>query len=96
MYELKAEHISMLMVKVSKEGTGEFTIEKALRIYPINDQVFKYNQAILDHFRSKEIPMIKIAAQDQFLDATSKIYNINFDDIIPTYINKTGDLHKQL
>ena len=41
------------------------------------------------------ITMIKIIAQDQLLDATRKTDNINLDDI-PSDVNKTGGLPKEL
>lgn len=43
--ELRAEHFVELMSKVSTEATG--SIEKALRIYPTNQQVQEHSQAVL-------------------------------------------------
>ena len=37
--ELIVGHVSILMQKVNKEATDEFSMENTLRIYPANDQM---------------------------------------------------------
>ena len=68
--ELTANHIASLMDKVNTNMDGEFTIERALRIYPTNLQANDHNRKVLEHFRSKGTEIFKIRAQDQLLDAT--------------------------
>ncbi|GFQ95681.1 ATP-dependent DNA helicase [Trichonephila clavata] len=48
--ELQSEHFAILMNWLNKEPTGEFVIEKALRIYPTNQQVYNHNKTVLEHF----------------------------------------------
>ena len=43
---------------------------KALRIYPINDQVTKHNEKVLQCFEEKITVIYTIKAQDQLIDAT--------------------------
>lgn len=45
--EIKANHLSVLLQKVSSESTGEFSIDRALRIYPTNQQVHDHNDLVL-------------------------------------------------
>ena len=44
--EIRAEHFAILMNKVSKETIGDFFVQKALRIYPTNEQVNRHNQVV--------------------------------------------------
>lgn len=94
--ELTTEHFSDLMQKVSSNSSGEFSIEKALRIYPTNQQVNKHNSAVLEHFRKKNTQMFKIIAQDQLIDGSKKNDQIDINKIIHTDVNKTGGLPKEL
>ncbi|KAJ8719782.1 hypothetical protein PYW08_011957 [Mythimna loreyi] len=94
--ELTTEHFSDLMQKVSSNSSGEFSIEKALRIYPTNQQVNKHNSAVLEHFRKKNTQMFKIIAQDRLIDGSKKNDQININKILHTDINKTGGLPKEL
>ncbi len=48
--ELTSKHLEVLLNKVSTDTTGEFSIEKALRIYPTNDQVARHNEKVLQTF----------------------------------------------
>src|SRR5258705_12975096 len=45
--EMKPEHFAVLSGRVLKEPTGEFAIEKALRVYPTNKQVEEHSQAVI-------------------------------------------------
>src|SRR5271154_5268824 len=94
--ELSAMHFGTLLRKVSTEARGEFSIDKALRIYPTNQQVLDHNDSVLKYFRSKGTQMFRIIAQDQLLDTTRRTENISMDNIIPSDINKTGGLPKEL
>ncbi|GFY05803.1 ATP-dependent DNA helicase [Trichonephila clavipes] len=93
--EMTTEHFSDLMQKVSSNNSGEFSTEKALRIYPTNQQVNKHNAAILKHFR-KNTQMFKITPQDKLTDGTKNNYPIDINNIIHSDIYKTGGLPKEL
>ncbi|GFS64628.1 hypothetical protein TNCV_4684591 [Trichonephila clavipes] len=92
--EMTTEHFSDLMQKVSSNSSEEFSIEKALCIYPTN-QANKHYAAILEHFR-KNKQMFKITAQDQLIDGTKNNDQIDINNIIHSDINKTGGLPKEL
>ncbi|PRD28257.1 UNVERIFIED_CONTAM: hypothetical protein NCL1_32971 [Trichonephila clavipes] len=93
---MTTEHVFDLMQKVSSNSSREFSIEKALRIYPSNQQVNKHNAAVLEHLRKKNTQMFKITAQDQLLDGTKNNDHIDINNIIHSNINKTGGLPKEL
>jgi hypothetical protein len=84
------------MKQLNKKETGEFAIEKALRIYPTNQQVYNHNKTVLEHFRACGVTINKIVAQDTLVDCTWKNDKIDLNNIIPSDINKTGGLPKQL
>lgn len=93
--EIEAEHIRILMQKVSKEADGEFSIEKALRIYPTNKQVHDHNELVLKKFeRNARIYTVK--AQDRIIDSTRNIEDVELERIIPADVNKTGGLPAEL
>lgn len=95
--ELTANHIASLMDKVNTNMDGEFAIERALRIYPTNQQVNDHNRKVLEHFRSKGTEIFKIRAQDQLVDASRPFRDdAHLDTIIPNDINNTGGLSKEL
>lgn len=50
------------------EEAYEATIGKALKIYPRNDEVYKHNQRIMNHFKHKSITFYKIEAQNELID----------------------------
>ncbi|KAJ8868463.1 hypothetical protein PR048_029991 [Dryococelus australis] len=95
---LQSEHFVKLISKIntSSVATGEFSIDKALRIYPTNQQFNDHNHAVLEHFRAKGTTMFKIKAQDKLIDATKKAKNIDIETIIPPDINKTGGMPQKL
>ncbi|GFY50880.1 ATP-dependent DNA helicase [Trichonephila inaurata madagascariensis] len=84
------------MNRLNKEPTGEFVFEKALQIYPTNQQVYNRNKIVLEHFRPRAVTIIKIIAQDSLVDCTRKNDNIDLNKIIPSDINKKGGLSKEL
>ncbi|GFT69099.1 ATP-dependent DNA helicase [Trichonephila clavipes] len=93
--EMTTEHVFDLMQKVSSNSSREFSIEKALRIYPTNQQVNKHNAAVLEHLRKKNTQMFKIIAQDQLLDGTKNNDHIDINNIIHSNINtKQEDFQK--
>jgi len=55
---------------VNVNMVGEFSIERALRIYPTNQQVNENNRKVLEHFGTTGAEIFKIRAQDQLVDAT--------------------------
>ncbi|GBL75426.1 hypothetical protein AVEN_194612-1 [Araneus ventricosus] len=87
--EMRTEHFAILIEKINKESTGEFAIDKALRIYPTLQQVNDHSRAVLDFFKAKGTQMYKIKEQDKLVDATRNLENTNLKDIIPIDINKT-------
>ncbi|XP_008182247.1 ATP-dependent DNA helicase PIF1-like [Acyrthosiphon pisum] len=95
--ELMQSQIEILINKQSTDTDGEFALEKALRIYPTNDQVNNHNQKVLNYFKSKGVKMWKIKAQDKLVDSTRKLNNDNtIDSIIPKDNDKTGGLPKEI
>lgn len=93
--ELTTSHMSVLMSRVSTETDGEFSVEKAMRIYPTNKQVETHNNKVLQYFREKNVKMFTIRAQDSLVDATRPLNN-SIDTVISDDINKTGGLPREL
>ena len=48
--ELTSKHLAILLGEVSKDAVNEFTIEKALRIYPMN---YQHNEKVLQYFEER-------------------------------------------
>lgn len=94
--ELKGPHFDLLLSKTLVDATGEFALNKAIRIYPLRAQVDAHNNAVLEYYRSQGERIYKIKAQDHVADATRNVENVNLDNIIPADINKTGGLPKEL
>lgn len=92
--ELREQYMVVLMDKVRQEATGEFSIGRALRIFPTNKQVQDHNQAVLQYFKAKNTQMFKIKAQDRLVDKPDE--NIDYDKITPKDINKTAGLPREL
>ncbi|XP_054746145.1 ATP-dependent DNA helicase PIF1-like [Anastrepha obliqua] len=94
--EMTSRQLEILLEKVSTDATNEFSIEKALRIYPTNDQVARHNEKVLQSFENKGTVIYTIKAQDQLIDATRNLGNKDLNSVIPNDINKTGGLPKEL
>ncbi|GFR18844.1 ATP-dependent DNA helicase [Trichonephila clavata] len=94
--ELTSKHLEILLGKVSTDAINEFSIERALRIYPTNEQVARHNEKVLLYFENKGTTIYTIKAQDQLIDATRNLGNKDLDSVIPDGINKTGGLPKIL
>ena len=94
--EMNSNHLNTLLKKVSKREDGQFSIERAIRIYPTNDQVKKHNKKVLRHFRKKRVEMYTFKAQDQIIDSTKNLNKVNIDNIISKDINKTAGLPTNL
>jgi ATP-dependent exoDNAse (exonuclease V) alpha subunit len=94
--EMRSEHLQVLVGKVSDERTGEFALERALRIYPTNDQVAEHNEAVLQYFRNLGTNIQQINAYDQLINSTANDRHLNLERITPDDINKTGGLPKRL
>ncbi|XP_054745977.1 ATP-dependent DNA helicase PIF1-like [Anastrepha obliqua] len=94
--EMTSRQLEILLEKVSTDATNEFSIEKALRIYPTNDQVGRHNEKVLQSFENKGAVIYTTKAQDQLIDATRNLGNKDLNSVIPNDINKTGGLPKVL
>ncbi|CAG9799443.1 unnamed protein product [Chironomus riparius] len=94
--ELQPHHMAVLISKVGNNFTGEFSIEKALRIRPHKKTVAAHNQQVLDHFRSIGTEMFMIRAQDTLVDATRNEENIDMERAVPKDIDNTAGLPKEL
>lgn len=98
--EMKPEHFKVLLKKVgnfAKLGPdSSFAIDKALRIFPTNNQVDAHNQLVLEYFRNNGTEMFKIKSQDMLVDATRNMDKVTLDSIIHKDINKTGGFPKEL
>jgi ATP-dependent exoDNAse (exonuclease V) alpha subunit len=95
--EMSAQHFDLLMSKMLSEQSGEFAINKAIRIFPLRQQVDDHNTAVLSYYREQPgVRIFNIRAQDRLVDATRNVENINMDTIVPVDINKTGGMPKQL
>ncbi|KAH9643908.1 hypothetical protein HF086_016458 [Spodoptera exigua] len=88
--ELTTQHFSILMGKLLQDTSDEFAIDKALRVYPTNQQVNDHNSAVLNLYRNNGARIYKIKAQDQLVHATRNADNVDIATIIPADINKTG------
>jgi ATP-dependent exoDNAse (exonuclease V) alpha subunit len=93
--KLNAQHLELLKTKMLKEATGEFAINKAIRVYPTRKLVAAFNQSVLDHYRAKGERMFRIRAQDQIIDARDNA-NINMQTAVPKDINFTGGYPAEL
>jgi len=91
-----AREVRFLLGKVSTDTNNEFSIERALRIYPTNDQVAKHNEKVLRSFEKRGIAIYTIKAQDQLIDATRNLDNKDLNSVITNNINKTGGLPNML
>ncbi|KAH9638034.1 hypothetical protein HF086_014895 [Spodoptera exigua] len=94
--ELTTQHFSILMGKLLQDTSDEFAIDKALRVYPTNQQVNDHNSAVLNLYRNNGARIYKIKAQDQLVHATRNADNVDIATIIPADINKTGGLPSEL
>ncbi|GIY69592.1 ATP-dependent DNA helicase [Caerostris darwini] len=73
--ELTSGHFEILLGKVSTDISNEFSIEKALRIHPTNDQVTRHNEKVLQSFEDKGTVIYTIKAQDQLIDSKRNLGN---------------------
>ncbi|XP_050338285.1 uncharacterized protein LOC126764671 [Bactrocera neohumeralis] len=94
--KLTSKHLEVLLEKVSTDTTEEFSIEKALRIYPTNDQVVIHNEKVLKSFQDKGTVIYTIKPQDQLVDATRSLGNKDLNTVIPNDISKTGGLPNEV
>ncbi|KAH9628738.1 hypothetical protein HF086_003692 [Spodoptera exigua] len=94
--ELTTQHFSILMGKLLQDTSDEFAIDKALRVYPTNQQVNDHNSAVLNLYRNNGARIYKIKAQDQLVHATRNADNVDIATIIPADINETGGLPSEL
>lgn len=94
--EMSAQHFELLMSKMLTEPTGDFALNKAIRIFPTRKQVDAHNNAVLDYYRGQPGTQIsKIRAQDRLVD-TRNPETIDMNKIMPADINKTGGMPQEL
>lgn len=62
--ELTSEHLTILLEKVSIDADNEFSIEKALRVYPTNAEVARHNEKVFQYFEKKRADIHTIKVQD--------------------------------
>lgn len=94
--ELKSPDFAILMSKVLNNPSGDFDLDKAIRIYPTRAQVDSHNSKVLEKYRAQGKIISKIRAQDVLVDATRNADDVNMDNIVSSDINKTGGLQKEL
>ncbi|GBP26517.1 ATP-dependent DNA helicase RRM3 [Eumeta japonica] len=58
--ELTTQHFSILMGRLLQDTSDEFAIDKALRVYPTNQQVNDHNSAVLNLYRNNGARIYKI------------------------------------
>ena len=57
--QINAQQIQTLKQYVSKDESGPFAIDQAIRIFPTCDQVEKHNKRVLESYRGIMIIIIK-------------------------------------
>ncbi|GBP69404.1 hypothetical protein EVAR_54823_1 [Eumeta japonica] len=96
--ELTSEHLEVLLGKVSTDTSDEFSIEKALRIYPTNNQVASHNEKVLQTFEDKGTTIYTIKAQDQLIDATRNLAKYSYGTaerrMLPLVLSWASTVHK--
>jgi len=65
--ELNGQHFELLMSRLITEATGDFDLDKAIRIYPLRSQVDAHNLAVLEKYRRDGKQIYKIRAQDRIV-----------------------------
>jgi ATP-dependent DNA helicase PIF1 len=93
--ELTAEHLKILLEKIGGL-TGEFSVGNALRIDPTNKLVQTHNNEALQFHKNQNKQMRTIIAQDNIMNTTKNLDKNDIETLIPTDINKTGGLPKEL
>jgi ATP-dependent exoDNAse (exonuclease V) alpha subunit len=94
--EMAAQHFELLISKILIEPSGEFAINKAIRIFPTRKKVDAHNKAVLDFYRAQGEQIYKIRAQDRLVDTTKSIENVNMNKIVSCDVNKTGGMPNEL
>lgn len=94
--ELNGQHFELLMSRLITEATGDFDLDKAIRIYPLRAQVEAHNNAVLEKYRQQGKQIYKIKAQDQIINATRNVANVDIENIVHNDVNKTGGMPKYL
>ncbi|GFY72261.1 ATP-dependent DNA helicase [Trichonephila inaurata madagascariensis] len=59
--ELKAPHFPLLESKMLKEASGDFDLDRAIRIYSTRTQVDAQNTAVLDRYRAKVVRVLNLS-----------------------------------
>lgn len=99
MGDLKFHETAIFHKKVisrDEKKSGDFAVDKALRIFPTLKQVELHNKEVLEGVRkTKKIKIYTILAQDT-LDSMKNVKKGKIEQVIPKDINKTGGLPKKL
>ncbi|GFY68789.1 ATP-dependent DNA helicase [Trichonephila inaurata madagascariensis] len=74
-----------------REASSDFDLDRAIHVYPTHAP----NTAVLDRYRAKGEQVFKIDSQDDLINTTKIVDNVNIDSIAPGDINKTGRLQKE-
>ena len=99
---LTMEDFKLLTTKIissNSKQSSEFAIGKALRIYPTNQLVNQHNQDALNFFKSMNITLFTIYAQDKILETDTcreKICKEDISNYISKDPNRTGGLKQEL
>ena len=94
--DLTRDQLNLLVSKVCTKNEGIFQIEKALRILPTVKQVDNFNESVLNFYEEMDVQITHIKSYDRLIDATKNKNNTDMAVIIPSDINKTGGLPKEL
>ena len=89
--QLPRRHIPESRSLQSEQNENEFSIEKALRIYPTNEQVATHNVNVLLSYENNGTVVYRIKAQDQLIDVKQ-----NLDSVILNDFNRTRGLLLEL
>jgi hypothetical protein len=93
--EVSSEHLNVLLSKVGGLNE-EYCVGNALRIDPTNKLVEAHSLVALKHHKNQNIRMWKIVAQYDIIQTSKNLDNVDRDTLIPTDVNKTGGLPKEL
>src|SRR5690606_13014222 len=86
----------ILTDKLLTEATGDFDINKAIRIYPTNAQVDEHNTAVLEQYRKAGVDIYKVKAKDALINQTRNRNDVQIETLVPKKIDKTGGLPTEI
>jgi energy-coupling factor transporter ATP-binding protein EcfA2 len=83
-------------IQINSKQEGPFGLGQAIRVMPTNRMVTEHNSTVLRADTNQGIQLFEISAQDRLLEQDSRRINIPLENIIPTDINKTAGVPKNL